>query len=55
MIKKWIKKWFDLHEIKDLVTGAHCGTCGHWMPDEIVPKENTWSMCDQCINERETK
>lgn len=49
MILKYIKKWFDLYEIKDLKTGAHCGCCGSWMPEEIVPKVWPWSICDKCI------
>ena len=56
MIKKYIKKWFNLYEIKDLTVGAHCGCCGAWMEDEIVPKTSfAWSLCDKCINEGEIK
>lgn len=50
MIRNLIKKWFSLYDIGDLVTGSHCGCCGHWMPNEIVPKSNTWSLCHKCID-----
>jgi len=57
MIRRWIKKWFHLYDIDDLVAGSHCGVCGHWMPNEIVPKINTWSLCPQdeqgCIYKEE--
>jgi hypothetical protein len=46
MIKKLIKKWFDLYDINDLVAGAHCGCCGKYLPQQIIPKTNTsWALC----------
>ena len=47
-VRKIIKRVFDLHDIRDLVVGAHCGLCGAWMPDEIIEKIWTWGMCDKC-------
>jgi len=31
-----------------MVFGANCGICGKWMPDELVPKYWTWSICAKC-------
>ena len=47
MIKKYIKKWFHLYEIKDLTVGSNCGCCGRWMPKEIVAGWR-WSLCKKC-------
>jgi hypothetical protein len=56
LIKKYIKKWFNLYEIKDLKVGANCGCCGAWMPNEIIDKLVwAWSLCDKCVNEGEIK
>jgi hypothetical protein len=49
LILKYIKKWFNLYEIKDLRIGANCGCCGVWIPDEIVIKTWAWSICNKCI------
>ncbi len=46
-----IKKLFNLYDINELQVGAHCGCCGNWMDKEIVPKENTWSVCDICLKQ----
>ena len=48
-MRRLIKRIFDLYDISDLATGAHCGACGNWMEEEIVPKDNTWSLCKACI------
>lgn len=57
MIRKYIKKWFNLYDIEDLVVGAHCGVCGHWIANEIVERAWPWSLCKlqdeegNCLNE----
>lgn len=50
MIRKLIKKWLGLYDIDDLRVGAHCGCCGHWMPNEIVSKDYAWDLCKKCEN-----
>jgi hypothetical protein len=46
MIRKLIKKWFGLYDINDLVAGAHCGYCGSYLPQQIIPRTNTsWGIC----------
>jgi len=40
---------FGWWRIEDLAVGAHCGLCGKWIEDEIVPAEGyRVSICKQC-------
>lgn len=39
------------YKIDELQAGGHCGLCGAWMPNAVVPKEWTWDMCDKHIKE----
>ena len=48
MIRKQIKKYFDLYDIDDLIIGGHCGCCGKWVPDIIAPKLFPWGLCEKC-------
>jgi len=45
-----VKSFFGVYDLGELVTGAHCGCCGAWMGDEIVPECWAWSVCDKCIS-----
>ncbi len=50
-IRNWIKFQFDLYDIQDLQVGGHCGCCGTWNNDRIVPKR--WAIypaefCEKC-------
>ena len=47
-LRQKVKGILVVYDIKDLVVGGHCGCCGKWLPDEILPKENTWGLCDDC-------
>ena len=47
--RKWVKKYFNLCDIKDLVIGGNCGCCGAGMPKEIFPKDWRWGLCKECI------
>ena len=47
-LRNWIKRKFELYDIKDLVTGGHCGCCGAWMNNEILPKDWPWGICSEC-------
>jgi hypothetical protein len=49
MIRKLIKKWFELYDIKDLQSGANCGCCGKWNEKEIVPITFPWGLCEKCL------
>ena len=33
------------------VVGGHCGICGAWCPDEVVPESWPWTVCDKCVRE----
>jgi hypothetical protein len=54
-LRKWllrsIKSSFNLYEISELQIGGHCGCCGHWIPNEIFPKDWSWGLCQDCIND----
>lgn len=47
---KWVKRKLDLWEIDDLQIGAHCGLCGNYVEDEIIPKEWPITVCNKCKN-----
>ena len=49
-IKKWIKNRFNLYSIEDLAVGGHCGICGSWIEEIIVPKIWPYSICEKCLN-----
>ncbi len=36
-----------IHIINELQAGGHCGFCGVWMPNAVVPKDWSWDMCDK--------
>lgn len=44
-LRERIKRKYDLHDLDDLQVGAHCGCCGKWLPEEIIPKHWPWSLC----------
>ena len=48
MIRKRVKRFFKLYDIKDLQAGGNCGLCGKWISDQVLPKKWSWSMCDDC-------
>lgn len=47
---RWIKRKLDLWHIDELKIGAHCGLCGKWVENEIIPKEWPITVCDECKN-----
>ena len=49
-IRNWVKERWGLYDLDELQTWAHCGCCGAFMPEEIVPKYWAWSLCRSCIN-----
>lgn len=36
-----------IYTINELQAGGHCGLCGAWMPNVVVPKDWPWDMCDK--------
>lgn len=49
--RDWVKAKLNLHDIDDLQIGGHCGLCGHWIPDIIIEKAWSWSICKICLEE----
>ncbi len=49
-IRNWIKKKFDLYDIKDLVIGFTCQHCQTWIPNKIVVLKK-WILytCESCL------
>ena len=47
-IRNFIKRFFDLYDLEDLQIGGHCGCCGNWIPNIILPKEWPWDLCKIC-------
>jgi hypothetical protein len=45
MIRRFVKRWFNLYDLQDLTTEAHCGICGKAVVD-VVPKDWPWSLCE---------
>jgi len=46
-----INKLYDILEpeiIDNLQIGGHCGLCGKWVPDEILPKSWAITLCSKC-------
>ena len=31
-----------------LEVGGHCGLCGKWIPDVLVHRDWSWSVCEKC-------
>lgn len=43
-----IFNYFGYYKIDHIKIGCHCGLCGDWMPKQIIDKEWTWGICDNC-------
>jgi len=48
MIKRIVKRLFCLYEIKELQVGGHCGLCGKWVQDIVLPKVWAITVCEKC-------
>jgi hypothetical protein len=49
---KFIENWLNksgFYKYSDLQVGGHCGCCGIWVKDEILPKYWAVTMCSDCI------
>ena len=51
-IRNYIKRKFGLYDIEDLRAGGHCGCCGNWIEDIIVPKNWAIGICKKCLGYR---
>ncbi len=50
-IREWLKEKFNLYDIKDLTIGGHCGGCGDWINNIILPKNWAVGICKKCLRE----
>ena len=48
-LRRYIKEKFGLYDIEELQTGGHCGCCGAWIADTIVPKWWAIDICQRCL------
>lgn len=55
-MKKRIKNWivnkleeYGFYRITNLAIGGHCGCCGTWIPNIIVPEDWRIALCEKCI------
>ena len=47
---KFIFSQFEKHHLYDrLQVGGHCGCCGAWVPDKILPKYWAITLCEECL------
>ena len=47
----WIRRVLSresYYSIDELKAGGHCGCCGAWVGDCVVPKVWPWTVCDKC-------
>jgi hypothetical protein len=51
----WLKNWFvakrqafGWYHIDEVQAGGHCGLCGAWVPDHVLPKSWPWTICKKC-------
>ena len=45
MIRRWVKRHFQLYDLIDLTSDAICGLCLKGCTD-VVPKDWPYSICD---------
>jgi len=46
-IVSWIVYWICHH----IAIGGHCGLCGKWVPNELLPAWWRVTICDDCAKE----
>lgn len=50
-IKSRIENWIINLICSKIAIGGHCGLCGKWIPDVLLPRYYSWSVCDECAQE----
>ena len=54
-MKRWLRNkiamWLTELLVNYLVIGAHCGCCGAWIKDSIVPYYWRIDICNNCKEE----
>ena len=46
----WIKDWIIGIVCSWVVIGGHCGICGKWVSDCLVPEYWRFTACDECLD-----
>lgn len=52
MLKSFIIKILErygFYRIENLQVGSHCGCCGTWIEKDIVLKDWSWGLCEECL------
>lgn len=52
---RWLYKLLEGQIIDNLQIGGHCGCCGKWVPDVILPKIWAITLCERCSNRSSIK
>lgn len=53
---RFIFNQFEKHYLYDkLQVGGHCGCCGAWVPDKILPKYWAITLCEECLSPTPSK
>lgn len=47
MFKRFLNR-MGYYKINEFQAGGHCGCCGVWIPDQVLPKEWSWGLCEEC-------
>jgi hypothetical protein len=43
----------DFYKIEELQSWSHCGCCGKFINNDIVPKHWPWGLCNNCQQDGE--
>jgi len=44
----WLARKLAPYIILELQIGGHCGICGKWVPNVLVERRWSWTLCDKC-------
>jgi hypothetical protein len=48
IIENWLKD-NGYYKFSELQVGGHCGLCGNWVDNEILPKDWNVTICKICL------
>ena len=54
-IFEWLAEKLAPYLMLELQIGGHCGLCGKWVPDVIVERRWSWTICPKCASQKEAK
>lgn len=44
----WLARMLAPYLILEIQIGGHCGLCGKWVPNVLVERDWSWTLCDEC-------